>query len=369
MRVALVCPYAWDDPGGVQVHARGLAERLLERGHDVVCLTPSRGKPSQPWVRGVGGAIGVRYGDSVASVSPWPSTRSRVRAALDRFGPDVVHVHEPFAPSASFFAVGWRRAPLVATFHSGVDRSRLYDALGPWLRSRARWIDVRIAVSGRAAGVARRRLGGRYRTIPNGIDVARFRESSAAELGPGTKLLFVGRLHPRKGFAVAVRAFAVLAERMPDLHLVVAGEGVERGATDVLPARVRDRVLMLGRVENEALAPIFAACDIFVAPNTGGESFGIVLAEAMASGLPVVATDIPGYDEIVTSGVDGVLVPPRDPGALAEAVSRLLDRSEEAARLAEAGRRRAAAFDWSLIAEQVEASYRDAVAADAPRLR
>jgi phosphatidylinositol alpha-mannosyltransferase len=316
----------------------------------------------------VGEPLSLPYGRTRAPISPWPATRRRARAALAAFEPDVVHVHEPFAPSVSFFALD-AAAPIVATFHSGLDRSLLYDAAGPVLRRAARRVAVRVAVSERAAAVARRRLGGTYRVIPNGVDVAGFAAAEAADLGAGTKLLFVGRLHARKGFPVAVEAFGRLAPDRPDLRLVVAGEGGERAALDRLDGRIRSRVSMLGAVRNEELPPIHAACDVFVAPNTGGESYGIVLTEAMAAGLPVVASDIPGFDEVVTSGVDGLLVPPRDPRALAEGVARVLDDPAFGARLRKAGRARAASADWPVVLERLEAVYVQAVGAGAPPLR
>jgi phosphatidylinositol alpha-mannosyltransferase len=367
VRIALVCPYSWDEPGGVQVQVRGLAERLRAGGHDVLVLTPARRRPAEPWAIGVGGPLHVPYGRTRAPISPWPATGRRVREALAAFAPDVVHVHEPFAPSASIHALRHGR-PIVATFHSGLDRSLLYDAAAPALRLAARRIAVRIAVSRRAAAVARRRLGGTYVVVPNGVDVARFERADPAPLGPGRKVLFVGRLHPRKGFHVALGAFARLAEQEDDLRLVVAGDGAGGDAVARLPEPLRGRVTLLGTVPNRDLPRIHAACDVFVAPNTGGESFGIVLTEAMAAGLPVVASDIPGFDEVVTHEVDGLLVPPGDPVALASAVRRILHDPPAGARLAEAGRLRARAADWPIVVERLEWAYAEAVAA-APPLR
>jgi phosphatidyl-myo-inositol alpha-mannosyltransferase len=368
VRVALVCPYAWDEPGGVQVHVRELGLRLAGRGHHVIVLAPSVRPPAEPWVLRVGGPIRLPYGQTRAPISPWPSTRWRVRHELTRFGPDVVHLHEPFAPSASAFALT-AEAPLVATFHSGVDRSRAYDAAAPALRRAARRIGVRIAVSERAAQVAHRRLGGAYRVIPNGIAVERFLAAVPADLGPGTKVAFVGRLHRRKGFPTAVEAFGALAAGRPDLRMVVVGDGVDRAALDQLDPATRARVVHLGTRPNADLPSILAACDAFMAPNTGGESFGLVLLEAMASSVPVVASDIPGFDEIVTDGLDGLLVPPGDADALASGIARLLDDPALAARLVASGRSRAAQFDWSIVAERVEEAYRDAVAGGGPGLR
>ncbi len=361
MRIALVCPYAWDDPGGVQVHVRELGEQLRARGHDVLALAPVRHDAGEPWVVAVGRPIDLRYNASNAPIDPRPWSRGVVRGVLAAFAPEVVHVHEPFTPSTSMWATLEARAPVVATFHSGVDRARLYDLAAPLLRRIARRLAVRIAVSRRAEQVASRRIGGAFEVVPNGVDVARFRAASPRDLGPGAKVLFVGRLDERKGFPVAVDAFERLAGDRPDLGLVVAGDGPQRDAVEGLPPGLRERVTMLGAVPNVDLPAVAAACDLYLGPSVGGESFGVVLVEAMAAGLPVVASDVPGYDEVVRDGVDGVLVPPRDPAALAAAAARVLDDPELARRLSEAGRARAASFDWGVVVERLEALYRTAV--------
>jgi phosphatidylinositol alpha-mannosyltransferase len=362
MRVALACPYAWDDPGGVQVHVRELAERLLERGHEIAVLAPTRQPPMQPWVVPVGSPVDIRYNDSNAPIDPRPWSRRMVRHALATFGPDVVHAHQPMAPSTGLWATLEARAPMVGTFHSGAMRARLYDLAAPLLRRAAARLAVRIAVSERAADFERQRIGGEFRVIANGVDVARFVEAKPADLGLGRKLLFVGRLDERKGFPIAIAAFERLAADRPDLHLVVVGDGPDRRAVDRLPTLLRARVTMLGAVPNQELPPIHAACDLYLGPSTGGESFGIVLVEAMAAGLPVVASDTPGYDEVVTDEVDGVLVPPRDAAALAGAAARVLDDADLAERLRTAGPDRARAFGWSVTVGRIEDAYRDALA-------
>jgi phosphatidylinositol alpha-mannosyltransferase len=198
--------------------------------------------------------------------------------------------------------------------------------------------------------------------VPNGVDVARFATAEPADLGPGPKVLFVGRLDERKGFRVAVDAFGRLAAVRPLLRLIVVGDGPERAAVGALPPEVRDRVRFLGTVPNAELHPVETACDLYVGPAIGGESFGVVLVEAMAAGLPVVASAIPGYDEVVTDGVEGLLVPPGDPAALAEAAGVVLDDPVRARALGIAGRARAASFDWAIVAGQLEALYAEAVA-------
>jgi phosphatidylinositol alpha-mannosyltransferase len=358
VRLALVCPYDWSAPGGAQVHVRELADRLRELGHSVLVIAPSSRRLVEADVRIVGSSIAVPYNGSRAPIDPLPWHVHEVRAALRAFGPDVVHVHEPFAPSTSMWAVLASEAPVVATFHAGADRSRLFDLAAPLLRRVARRLDARIAVSEHAAAFVRARVPGEFLVIPNGIDLAAFDQAEPADLGPGRKVLFVGRLEPRKGFRVALDAFADLAATHDDLWLIVAGAGAQATALGSLPAPLRSRVRMLGRVPNRGLPPIHRACDVYVAPSTGGETFGVVLLEAMAAGTPVVATRIPGYDEVIEDGVTGLLVPARDPGATAAALRRILDDGALATRLARAAAERAHRYDWRVVAAQVEEVYR-----------
>jgi phosphatidylinositol alpha-mannosyltransferase len=281
---------------------------------------------------------------------------------LFAFRPDVVHAHEPFTPSTSMWATLSSPAPVVATFHAGAERSLLFDLAAPVLRIMARRIDVRIAVSERAAAFARARLGGAFQVVPNGLDVASFAASEPADLDRGRRLLFVGRLDRRKGFPVAVEAFRLLVERHPDIRLIVAGDGKERAAAARLKPPVRDRVTMLGTVPRDQLPRYFAACDLLVAPSLSGESFGYVLLEAMAAGLPVVASRIPGYDEVVRDGREGFLVPSGDPRAVADAAAKVIDDPALARTMAHAGRTTAAQYDWAVVAGQIEAAYREALA-------
>ena len=360
MRVALTCPYAWDDPGGVQTHVRELAERLLADGHAVTVLAPVRTAAAQAWVRPVGAPVDIPYNASNAPIDPRPWAVRQIADELRRFGPAVVHVHEPFTPSTSMWATLAARVPVVATFHSGATRSRLSDVASPLLRRLARRIVVRVAVSDAAADFARRRIEGDFVIVPNGVDVARFARAEATDLGPGTTLLFVGRLDERKGFPTALAAFLQLAPRFDDLRLVVAGDGPDRAAVEGVSPELRPRIRMLGAVPNVDLPPISAAGDLFLGSAVGGESFGVVLVEAMAAGVPVVASDIPGYREVIRDGVDGLLVPPRDPGAIADAAGRILADPELAARLRDAGRARAEAFDWSVVVAALHECYRRA---------
>jgi phosphatidyl-myo-inositol alpha-mannosyltransferase len=362
VRVALACPYAWDAPGGVQVHVRQLARRLREDGHEVMVLAPSRGLPRDSFVVPVGRPVRVPFNGSIAPIAPWPSSVRRVAGALARFRPDVVHVHEPFVPGTAMFATRYRRAPVVATFHAYADRAIAFSLMAPLLRPVWRGLSARIAVSNAAASfVARRFPGAGIRVIPNGVDTGQFAQAEPARLPEGRRVLFVNRLDPRKGFGVMVDAFRRLALVHPDLLLVVAGDGPDRYSIDRLPSPVRKRVVMLGTVPHDRLPSFHAACDLFCAPATGRESFGIVLVEALASGLPVVASDIPGYREVVRDGLDGLLIRPGDPEAFAAAADRLLDDADLSKRLADTGRQSAERYSWDTVAGEIEAVYREAL--------
>jgi phosphatidylinositol alpha-mannosyltransferase len=348
----------------VQTHVRQLAAHLRERGDEVLVLAPASLAPREPWVTGVGRPVRVRFNSSVAPINPSPASARRVRAALEAFRPDVIHAHEPFVPGTALFAARSRAAPVVATFHAYSDRSLALRAAAPLLRGVWRRLAVRIAVSEAARAFVGRAFEGDVRIVPNGADVRLFAQASpSTELPEGERILFVNRLDPRKGFRTTVRAFAAIAERRPTAVLVVAGDGEEADAVETLAPALRERVVMLGNVPHVRLPPYHAASDVFVGPALGRESFGIVLVEAMAAGLPVVATDIPGYREVVRDGIDGLLVPPGDPVALAAAVERLLDDPDLRARFAEAGRARAQRYDWAIVAEEIADCYREAAGA------
>ena len=362
MRIALVCPYAWDRPGGVQVHVGQLAEVLRARGHRVAVLAPG-GKDTQGIVW-VGRTVGIRYQGTVAPVCPSPAAARRVRSALRSLRPDVVHVHEPFVPIVGVTATLTSPAPVVGTFHAFAERSRALGVLAPALRPVWRRLAVRIAVSDAAAAFVGERFDGEVRVIPNGSDVDAFAGAEPSNgLPGGRRLLWVGRLDPQKGFPVALHAFARLARHRPDLWFVVAGDGADRAALARIDREVRQRVVMLGSVPNGRLPGYLAGADAFLGPALGQESFGIVLVEAMAAGVPVVASDIAGYREVIRAGVDGLLVPPGDDRALADAVAQVLDDAVLAGRLRAAGRARAEAYSWRAVVPRIEAAYEDALAA------
>lgn len=366
MRIIQVSPYSWDAPGGVQIHIRQLTKHLRERGHEVLVLAPGDVPGVREHVHIVGRTFTTFSNGSVAKISISPRTLTTLTREMRAFAPDVVHVHEPFCPGISLTAVWSAPAPVVGTFHSYFEREtmegRLYTAVAPLLRPIWHRVHHRVAVSEAARHSAKGRLGaGDVQILPNGVEVERFATASpATDLPPGRKLLFVGRLEARKGLPFAMRAFTQLADRYPDLRLVVVGDGPERTAVSTVPAALRSRVHMLGKVSYEALPTYHRAADIFIAPATGAESFGIVLVEAMAAGLPIVASNIPGYREVARDGRESLLVAPSDADALTRGIARLLDHPDEATRVGANGSLRSLDYAWDHIIDELERLYESA---------
>lgn len=368
MRVLQACPYSWHAAGGVQVHVRQLAAQLRAHGHEVLVLAPGERGAAQPWVRIVGQPVALPFNGSTVPLCFGPRAAQAVRDALRDFAPDVVHVHEHLSPSVGMLATMLARVPVVSTFHAWYEPSLssvIYSAWARLLRGLSRRLTVGIAVSEAAARCIAARAPVPLVLVPNGIDLGRFvvRETQIRR-----RLLFVNRLDPRKGFHIAVRAFAILARQHSKMELVVVGDGSERSAVEELDPSVRARVTMLGYCRHDDVPASYAAADLFLAPATRCESFGIVLLEAMASGLPVVASDIEGYRDVVRHEVEGLLVPPGDPAALAAGVTRLVADEGLAGRLGQAGRRRARDFSWDAVARRIEAVYEKVVAGDTESL-
>lgn len=369
LRVAIVCPYDMTVPGGVQGHVRHLAAELRARGDEVLVVAPASGAPP-PGVVAVGSAVRVPFNASVAPLSLSPLATRRALDAVRRFQADVVHVHEPVVPLVSLAVALRGPQPLVGTFHAWSERDTAYRVARPIARAAVNRLAARIAVSqpaldyhSRAAGVA----AGTFRVVPNGVDVARFRSGrpipELTKEGAPT-ILFVGRLEPRKGLEQLVRAFVRVKQHRPTVRLLVVGEGPERArCQQLLTARLRADVLFLGRVDEEDLPRFHASADLYVAPNLGGESFGIVLLEAMAAGLPVVASAIPGFRSVIRDGVDGRLVPPGNVAALADAIDTMLANAALRMALAQQAAATAERYDWGVVADEVRRIYQRVVAA------
>ncbi|GAC1410258.1 MAG: glycosyltransferase family 4 protein [Actinomycetota bacterium] len=362
MRIVLVSPYSWTTPGGVVHHIGNLAQRLRERGHEVRIVAPADGEVDAG-VIDVGRSMRVSYNGSVARLAFGPRVTARVRVALRRANADVIHVHEPFVPSASMIATMAARVPVVATFHTAAETSRAARVARTPLRAITRKILVKIAVSDEARKTAERTISGPMRIIPNGIDLDRF--ADVAPLDPGTEtVVFYGRLEKRKGARVVCESFATIKRERPNARLIIVGEGPDRErCEEAIPPAMRSDVSFMGRVGDAALASVIGQAAVVALPALGGESFGIVLLEAMAAGRPVVATTIPGYAAVARDGVEALLVPPGDPRALAESLIRVMDDAALGERLAAAGKVRAAEFDWDNVVSSVEAAYEDALRA------
>ena len=363
MRIGIVCPYAWDVPGGVQVHVRDLAETLIERGHEVSVLTPVEDPATLPSYAVDGGRPrAIPYNGSVARLTLGVKATARVRRWIRDGDFDVLHVHEPLAPSLGGLACWAARGPIVATVHSSIERSRVL-ATGYYLAQTVlEKVSAIIAVSEHARRTLVDHVGADAVLIPNGVRVERFSAAPPLRDWGAPTVLFLGRLdEKRKGLAVLLEAYPLLRQRIPDLLLVLVGPGdPDEVLADVDPA-LRAGVVCLGRVDDEAKASALVSADVYVAPHIGGESFGIVLLEAMAAGTPVVASDLDAFERVLDGGRCGVTFPVGDHVALADAVGSLLDDPAKRRELAERGRQRAAVYDWSAVSEDVLHVYESVV--------
>jgi len=359
LRVGLVCPYSLDVPGGVQNHVRDLAEALLARGVDAAVLAPSESDCLPPHVTSAGRAVPVPYNGSVARVSFGPVTLARARRWLRDGNFDVLHVHEPATPSLSLLALASWSGPSVATFHTAMDRSRAMTAATSILRPALEKISAGIAVSEQAR-VRVGRHGADAVVVPNGLFVDRFATARPLRRSR-VQVCFLGRFdEPRKGLPILLAALPRLLEGCPDLRVVVVGAGDEAQARAGVLPRSQGALEFCGVVDDATRAGLLAGSDVYVAPHTGGESFGIVLAEAMAAGALVVAADLPAFTAVLGNGRWGAHFSTGDPDDLARVVLRALgDHPAAALRIAEA-RVAVRAYDWSVIGERVHRVY-DAV--------
>ena len=361
MRIGMVCPYTWDVPGGVQEHIKDLAEALIGLGHEVSVISPADDDMPLPgYVVPAGRAVPVPYNGSVARLAFGPLSAARVRRWVKESGFDVLHVHEPAAPSLSLLACWVADGPIVATVHTANPRSRAMHAAYLALQTALEKISGWIAVSEAARTTLVEHMGGDAVLIPNGVTVSRYENAGALPGWPGEGgvLGFLGRMdEPRKGLDVLLRAFGLLAGQRPGLRLLVAGPGDLDDARSRVPERLRDRLILLGQVTQEDKARFYHSVDVFCAPNTGGESFGVVLIEAMAAGAPIVASDLDAFRLVLRGGRAGELFPAGDPAALAAAASRLLDDPALRGRLSTAATDAVRAYDWPLVARDVVKVY------------
>ena len=356
-----MCPYDWSVPGGVQVHVRDLAVALQRLGHEVSVLAPSDDDTRlPPYVVSSGRPVSVSYNGSKAKVAFGPVSTRRVRRWLREGEFDVLHVHEPASPSVSILACWSARGPIVATWHSSMQRSRALSAMYSLVQTALEKVSARIAVSEAARQTLVEHMGGDAVLIPNGVDCSAFghAEPLPGWPGEGGSLFFIGRIdEPRKGLQVLLEALPSIAEAHPGVRLLVAGPGDVEEFRESLAPEIAARVEFLGLVSEEDKARAFVSADVYVAPNTGGESFGIVLLEAMASGTPVLASDLEAFRRVIDGGRAGASFLNEDPADLARAAIALLDDAQERARLSREGLLRAGEFDWETVARRVVEVY------------
>lgn len=362
MRIGMVCPYSFDVPGGVQSHILQLAEVMHAAGHEVSVLAPasSDAETTLPdYVVSGGKAIPIPYNGSVARLRFGPATHRKVKKWLQQGDFDVLHLHEPNAPSLSMLALNIAEGPIVATFHTSTTKSLTLSVFEPILRPMHEKIVGRIAVSDLARRWQMEALGSDAVEIPNGVDVASFATAPMLEgyPRPGRSILFLGRFdEPRKGMSVLMGALPAVVDRFGDIEVLVVGRGDEAELREVA-GPLAGHLRFLGQVDDKQKAAAMRSADVYCAPNTGGESFGIVLVEAMAAGTAVVASDLDAFRRVLDDGRGGRLVAVDDPDDLAAGLIEVLADDARRARYIECAAELVKRYDWSVVALQIMRVY------------
>lgn len=375
MRIALVSPYSWSVPGGVNEHVRNLAAQLEDRGHEAWIIAPSRSArhrnqtPLPDRFLSAGGAVPVNSNGSRAYVNAWPLMLQRMERLLDEHEFDLMHAHEPCTPSVSASAVVMSTVPVVGTFHRSGGSTWGYRMFLPLARKVVDRLAVRIAVSPLARDYAAEFFPGHFRIIPNGVDMADFAADGHAARVPG-RIIFIGRPERRKGLEVLLQAWMLVKERIPSASLVVLGatetevEDAAHKSDRRLPWPLPD-VVALGRVDLRGKMKAMSEAQALAVPSLRGESFGIVLVEGMAAGVPVVASDIPAYRAVLDDGELGRLVPPGDPEALAAGLVAVLRNPDLRRDLTARALVGVEAYAWPRVACDIMTAYDEALEASA----
>ena len=368
LRILMVSDIYYPYPGGISEHIHHLTLELRRQGHEVQILTARYREKTfdfqdPPWVIRVGRGIKIPINKSFSKITFSPRITRWVKKVLEEGEYHIVHAHSPLTPTLPMLSILYSRSVNFGTFHAAHDFSRGYELFKPILLRVFERLDGRIAVSEVARDSVARHFPGEYRIIPNGVDVHRF-HPEGPRLAPYAQgrwrnLLFVGRFDPRKGLKTLLRALPLVVARVPEARLLVVGGGpLEPFYRSQVPNEVENRVLFLGFLPPEDLSKAYRTAEVFVSPATTGESFGIVLLEAMASGVPIVASDIPGYRQVMENGREGLFARPDDPEDLARKIVYLLQHPEEARRMGQTGRQKAVErYAWEVVARQVEAYY------------
>ena len=359
LKIGIVCPYSWDTPGGVQNHIRDLAEFLIAAGHNVSVLAPAIDETKLPdYVVNAGKPISIPYNGAVARVLFGPVAFARVRQWISQGDFDLLHLHEPAIPSISLLACWAADGPMVGTFHAAAKRQKIIFAIGPILEPAIEKLSARIAVSEAARLTLTDHLDTDAVIIPNGIYVNRYSEGKSIQKWSGNTIGFIGRFEePRKGLSILVDALPVISRFAPDVRVLVAGPGDPEEVIENIDPQLRQRFEFLGKITEAEKADFMSSVAVYVAPNTGGESFGIILAEALAGGACVVASDIPAFDDLLGQGEYGALFESESATELAKVVIDLLRDENKRKELSSRGKERAQLFDWTVVAEQIYSVY------------
>jgi phosphatidylinositol alpha-mannosyltransferase len=358
-RIGIVCPYGWDTPGGVQSHVGDLAEYLIRQGHHVSVLAPAIDDDALPsYVTSAGRPIAIPYNGAVARVLFGPIAFSRVRQWISNGNFDVLHLHEPAIPSISLLACWAAEGPMVGTFHAAAKRQKVTFAVAPILEPVIEKLTARIAVSEAARETLTEHLETDAIVVPNGIYVDRYRSSSIESKWAGNTVGFIGRFEEkRKGLEVLAGALPRVISKFPDVQVLVAGPGDPNVALKDIDPNLHSRFSFLGRISEEDKANFLASIALYVAPNTGGESFGIILAEALAGGASVIASDIPAFDSLLGHGQYGTLFESENSAHLADVMIDLLADDKRRKEIARRGKVYAESFDWDVVAEKIYDVY------------
>ena len=362
-RIGIVCPYGWDTPGGVQSHVRDLAEYLIGEGHFVSVLAPAIDDENLPsYVTSAGRPIAIPYNGAVARVLFGPIAFSRVRHWISQGNFDVLHLHEPAIPSISLLACWAAEGPLVGTFHAAAKRQKVSFAVVPFLEPVIEKLNARIAVSEAARETLTEHLDTDAIVVPNGIYASLYRDGKLDERWTGNTLGFIGRFEEtRKGLSVLIEALPAIVAEIPDIKIFIAGPGESADTLKEIQPSLRNRFTFMGRISEQEKANFLASVGLYIAPNTGGESFGIILAEALAAGASVVASDIPAFDSLLGHGDYGTLFESENPHDLAAKVIELLKNTKTRRDIADRGKIYAQSFDWDVVADKIYDVYQMAM--------
>ncbi|MEY3257436.1 MAG: hypothetical protein RL443_445 [Actinomycetota bacterium] len=366
IRIGMVCPYGWDTPGGVQSHMRDLAEYLIGEGHFVSILAPisDDAVSFEDYVVNAGKPISIPVNGSVARVLFGPLASSRAKQWIASGDFDLLHLHEPAIPSLSLLACSAAEGPLVGTFHVSTPKKKAIYAIGPILEPIVEKLTARIAVSELARSTLKDHFDTDAVVIPNGIDGQKYANAPITKefSGPNT-IGFMGRFEePRKGLQVLIDSLAIVARFVPDVKYLIAGPGDSDEFVKNLNPQLQNRITFLGRLSDRQKESFLKSVEIYVAPNTGGESFGIILTEALSAGTAVVASDIPAFKAVLENGEVGALFRNEDSSDLAKVIVALLRDDARREKLANNGKLSAQKYDWQVVAEQIESVYEMAIA-------